>query len=101
MDETTTVNSLIELTIAFLKEDYPSLDVERKDYVFELYAARKSGRKVSDLPSFEAQQKILKTGETCFYLHIQRRESFKKEKSNTISTRSIRTEMKPLEIKIT
>lgn len=91
VDQTTTVQSLISQTLALLKADCPSFSSESKEYDFELFAARKSGRKVSDLPSFEPQQKILKTGESCFYLLIARREESARHKTVTISTKSIRT----------
>lgn len=91
VDQSTTVQSLISQTLASLKNDYPSFGLETKEYTFELFAARRSGRKVSDLPSFEPQQKILKTGESCFYLQIARREESVRHKALTISTKSIQT----------
>jgi hypothetical protein len=70
VEETTTVQSLIQLTIDLLRLEKPTLEISTQRSAMELYAARRSGRKISDLPSFESQQKILKTGERCFFLVI-------------------------------
>lgn len=99
VDLQTSVESFIQDTLNFLKGDCPVLGTSSDKYAFELYAARRSGRKISDLPSFESQQKIVKTGQKCFFLLIQQKEESFTTKTSTISTKSIRTEMKPLQIK--
>jgi hypothetical protein len=70
VDESSTVESLILETLERLKLALPSFSPPAHNYTIELYAARRTGRKISDLPSFEGQQKILKTGQKCFYLLI-------------------------------
>ena len=70
VEENTSVQAFINEAIELIKLENIGLLADREEFVFELYAARKSGRKISDLPSFESQQKILKTGEKCFFLLI-------------------------------
>jgi hypothetical protein len=52
VDHQTSVQSFIQETLALMRAEVHALDVSSDRYTLELYAARKSGRKVSDLPSF-------------------------------------------------
>ena len=38
------------------------------DFTYELYGSKSSGKKISDLPSYEQKQKIMKTGQKFFNL---------------------------------
>lgn len=96
VDASTSVESFIAEAIAALKEDCPRFDPTSDRLAIELYAARKSGRKISDLPSFEGQQKILKTGQKCFFLLVEQKEVSFTTKTSTVSSKSIQAEMKPL-----
>jgi hypothetical protein len=64
------VDSFIQQALNLLKAETPVFEAVLDKSGFELYAARRSGRKISDLPSFESQQKIVKTGQKCFFLLI-------------------------------
>jgi hypothetical protein len=52
VDLDTSVQAFIQETLALLKIELPTLDVAHEKHILELYAARRSGRKISDLPSF-------------------------------------------------
>lgn len=56
---------------------------------FQLYASRKSGKQVSDLPSLEEKQAVLKTGLKFFIL----KETAKKARLSNASTRSIQSDI--------
>jgi hypothetical protein len=51
VDESTTVSGLISKVMDLIKDQTLTIDFSSKDCLFELYASRKNGRKVSDLPS--------------------------------------------------
>lgn len=56
---------------------------------FQLYASRRSGKKVSDLPSLEEKQAVLKTGLRFFIL----KETAKQARLSNASTRSIQSDI--------
>lgn len=55
----------------------------------ELFASRKNGSKISDLPSFSGHQKVLKTGIKRFFLDFEEKPEKKKSTIGSISTKSI------------
>ena len=72
--EGTTVNSIISETIKLLKEKCPCSKIDEQQNQFNLYASKRSGRKISDLPCFENKQKIGMTGVKHFYLSCSEEE---------------------------
>lgn len=58
-----------------------------------LYASRKNGKQISDLPSMEEKQKVSKTGIKFFVLRLPQPQA-EKVRTSTVSTRSIQSEMK-------
>lgn len=53
VDEGTTVSGLVRTAVSFIQGHNLTIDFTSKDYLFELYASKKNGRKISDLPSLE------------------------------------------------
>lgn len=51
IDDCTTIQNIISLTIDLVKNQ-SFLDLHFSNYSFELYASRKNGKKVADLPCF-------------------------------------------------
>ena len=68
LDQTATVDILISETLKMVKEKHTSLNIDAQRDKMELFASRKNGRKVSDLPSLERQQPVDRTGIKCFFL---------------------------------
>jgi hypothetical protein len=98
VDEATTVSGLIRTAINLIKGSTLTIDFTSNDCLFELYASKKSGRKISDLPSLEEKQTILKTGIKFFVLQDNAKK-VKAKRISTVSTKSIQSEMKELPIK--
>ncbi len=98
LDEGTTVSALITTVINLIKGSTLTFDLNAKDCLFELYASKKSGRKISDLPSLEEKQTVLKTGIKFFVLQNNAKK-VKSKRMSTASTKSIQSEMKELPIK--
>lgn len=90
VDDCTTVQNIISEAIALIKVGASSLGLECHDSLFQLYASRKNGKKVSDLPSLEEKQAILKTGLKFFILKDIAKSSKQTRLSNA-STRSIQS----------
>jgi hypothetical protein len=93
VDESTTVQNIIATTIDIIKNGTFAIDFNAQDCLFELYACKKSGRKVSDLPSFEEKQTILKTGINFFILKDLAKKA-KTHRLSSASTKSILSEIK-------
>jgi hypothetical protein len=53
VDEGTTVSGLIRTAISLIQGKTLTIDFTSKGCLFELYASKKNGRKISDLPSLE------------------------------------------------
>ena len=58
-----------------------------------LYAAKRNGRRMSDLPSYEPSQRIQKTGQKNFYLSLSGVIPKNLRKNSQASTRALRSEM--------
>lgn len=99
LDDATTVETIIQETLRLVHKDFlagvPKPSVEQ----CELFACRKSGRKVSDLPSLERQQTAINTGIKCFYLAGLQVSDRKRDNINSVSTKSIQSEMNALKPK--
>ena len=94
VDELMTVGSIITATLAEMKKGNHPVDWISERDKCELYAARKSGKKISDLPSLEKQQKLMEIGVYSFFL-CKGEEAKKKEALSAASTRSIQSLMMP------
>jgi hypothetical protein len=81
------------MVITLIKDATITLDIHSKNCLFELYASRKNGKKMSDLPSLEEKQTILKTGIKFFVLKNNGNQN-KSNRLSTASTKSIQSEMK-------
>lgn len=51
VDDSTTISALINMAMNLVKGQNLTIDFSSKDCLFELYASKKNGRKLSDLPS--------------------------------------------------
>ena len=98
VDEATTVSVLIRTAINLIQSHVLSIDFTSKNCLFELYASKKNGRKISDLPSLEQKQAVLKTGIKFFVLQDNGKKT-KSKRISTVSTKSIQSEMKELPTK--
>ena len=96
VDDCTTVQNVIAEAVALVRAGATSLGLECPE--FQLYASRKSGRKVSDLPSLEGKQAILKTGLKFFILKGAAKDG-KQARLSSASTRSIQSEIKVAPLK--
>jgi hypothetical protein len=99
VDDDTTVEGLITKTLALVRKAHSSSDITGGKGHCELFASKKHGRKVSDLPSFDKRQKLSQTGVRYFYLSNVEIGVSRKRNIGSVSTRSIQTEMLPLQQK--
>lgn len=98
LDDATTVDSIISDTIRLVKKTHSTLSLQSDPSLCELYASKKSGRKVSDLPSLERQQQVVNTGIKCFYLTNVDTTERKRGKITSVSTKSIQSEMNTMKL---
>ena len=63
------------------------------DFTYELYGSKSSGKKISDLPSYEEKQKIMKTGQKFFYLKEKSGSGRTSKHASTTDSLSIPSEM--------
>lgn len=76
-----------------MKESHSDSGIPSNTRSFVLFASKKNGKKICDLPSFEPKQKIALTGVKAFYLIEKEREASTKKSTLTASTKSIRSDM--------
>eukprot|EP00178_Gracilaria_changii_P020048 TRINITY_DN58197_c0_g1_i1.p1 TRINITY_DN58197_c0_g1~~TRINITY_DN58197_c0_g1_i1.p1 ORF type:complete len:101 (-),score=0.41 TRINITY_DN58197_c0_g1_i1:32-334(-) len=79
-----------------MQDRCPALTLSSEASRYVLFASKKNGRKISDLPSFEPKQKIALTGVKAFYMSLRNQNSSAKKNSPTASTRSIQSEIKQI-----
>lgn len=91
LDEATTVESIISDTIKLVKKTHSEIHLQEDHSQCELYASKKSGRKVNDLPSLERQQQVVNTGIKCFFLTNVDTSSRKRGQVTSASTKSIQS----------
>ena len=89
----TSVEGLISETIRLMKETSSSQPIPTHTRGYALFASKKNGRKISDLPSFEPKQKIALTGVKAFYLSPKELENSTKRNTLTASTKSIQSDI--------
>lgn len=95
VDDCTTVQHIIAEALALVRAGASSLGLPCPH--FQLYASRKSGKQVSDLPSLEEKQAVLKTGLRFFILKEASKGS--KPRLSNASTRSIQSDFKEVATK--
>ena len=93
VDYSTTVWALIARVMNLVRGQNLTIDFTSKDCLFELYASKKNGKKLSDLPSLEEKQAVIKTGIKFFVLQNNGKKT-KSKTFSTASTKSIKSEMK-------
>lgn len=81
------------MAIELIRNAAIALDIHSSASLFELYASKKNGRKLSDLPSLEQKQAVLQTGLKFFVLKNNAK-AVKSSRLSTVSTKSIQSEMK-------
>ena len=84
---------MIKASAQLLKKHRVSTPTEITERGCNVYASKKNGRRISDLPSFDHHQKVANTGVKHFYLSDLTTESSQKSNKFTVSTRSIQTMM--------
>jgi hypothetical protein len=71
VDDATSVQNIITQTIQIISKVLEKEGIQVEAEQCQLYASRRSGRRVNDLPSLSSQQKIVKTGVNRFYLEYK------------------------------
>ena len=93
IDDLTTVQNIIITTIDMIKNELEGITKILQKGCCSLYASRKNGKQINDLPSFEAKQMVSKTGMKFFVLRLPQPQE-EKVRTSTVSTRSIQSSMK-------
>ena len=88
-NDETSVDDLISGAITLMQENYSGQVFSNHPGRYTLFASKKNGRKISDLPSFEPKQKISMTGVKVFYLSLKEIEDSTKKNTLTASTKSM------------
>jgi hypothetical protein len=70
IDDLTTVQNIIFTTIDLMKTELKGIITTLQKEGSSLYASRKNGKQINDLPSMEAKQHVSKTGIKFFVLRL-------------------------------
>lgn len=92
-DEASSIGSIIAQTVKLVKLRHPEQGFKDRHHECNLYASKKNGNRVSDLPSFEHRQKIIQTGVKYFHLTDLLQETGRKSNDYSTSINSVESEM--------